>query len=101
MIFISKTDNSIWIPKHRNHSGPLTLTMKHNLTGTLYVFDNLVNVTDSGNYWSFTNLNFSNLQSGEYNYNLNDIETGLLQVEHENKDDINYNTEKTIIQYGG
>jgi uncharacterized protein YhaN len=100
MIFITKEKNSIWIPRHTNHIGPMKLTLKHNLTGTEYVFDSLTNVGDSTQYWIFYGLDFGGLQSGEYNYNLSDIETGLLQVGYDVTEPISYNTEKTIVQYG-
>lgn len=104
MIFVSKANNSIWIPRHSNHIGPMKLTLKHNLTGTTYELNGLTNVSNNSQYWVFFGVDFKNLQSGEYNYNLSDIETGLLQVDvdsNNTSNSISYNTEKTIIQYGG
>lgn len=100
MIFIAKANNSIWVPRHTNHTGPMKLTLKHNLTGTEYVFNGLTNVSNNPQFWVFYGVDFKNLQSGEYNYNLSDIETGLLMVASKPDEPKSYNTEKTIIQYG-
>lgn len=102
MIFISKSNNSIWIPRHTNHIGPMKLTLRHNLTGVVHELNGLTNVSNNPQYWVFYGLDFKNLQSGEYNYNLSDIESGLLQVGYDTVNNpVNYNTEKTVIQYGG
>lgn len=100
MIFIAKANYSIWVSRHTNYTGPMKLTLKHNLTGTEYVFDGLTNVSNNPQYWVFYGVDFNNLQSGEYNYNLSDIETGLLMVPSKPDEPKSYNTEKTIIQYG-
>lgn len=100
MLYIDREQRSILIPKHLNCSGPIKLTLKHNLTGTVYEFDNLTNDDTSLLFWTFANLDFSKLQAGEYNYYLNDIEYGLLVVTSKVDEPISYNTEKTIIQYG-
>ena len=122
MLYIDREQRSILIPKHLNCSGSMKLTLKHNLTGTVYEFDNLTNDDTSLLFWTFTNLDFSKLQTGEYNYYLNNIndtecrwdsvmatsrmlptsviEYGLLVVTSKVDEPISYNTEKTIIQYG-
>lgn len=101
MIFIEKETASIWIPRHSNHEGvDMKLTLVHNLTGTEYEFNSLTNIGVTTNYWVFTNLDFTNLQSGEYNYNLSDLETGLLCVNSDTTESIDYNIKKTTIQYG-
>lgn len=101
MIFIEKETESIWIPRHSNHEGvDMKLTLIHNLTGTEYEFGSLTNIGATTNYWVFTNLDFTHLQSGEYNYNLSDLETGLLCVNSGTTESIDYNNKKTTIQYG-
>lgn len=100
MIFLKQSQNAIWIPKHGSCDTELTLTLKHNLTGTEYVYDNLKDIGDNSGYWIFYNMDFTDLQSGEYTYKLNDIETGLLQVMYQLSEPISYRAQKTIIQYG-
>ena len=100
MLYIDKNQKIILIPKHANCSSPFNLTLKHNLTGTVYEFNNLTNSGEMNRNWIFTNCNFSNLQTGEYNYYLNDTECGLLAVVPMNDEPKIYDTEKTIIQYG-
>lgn len=100
MIFLDKEQKSIMIPKHINSSGPMTLTLKHNLTNAEFVFNNLTNDDSTLLFWTFNDLDFSALPTGEYDYNLNGLETGLLQVTQQVTQPISYNTEKTIIQYG-
>ena len=100
MIFLDREQRSIMIPKHINCAGPMTLTLKHNLTNTEYVFDNLPNDDTSILFWNFNNMDFTGLPTGEYNYYLNDVEYGLLVVTSTVEDPISYDTEKTIVQYG-
>lgn len=99
MIFIDKEQKLIMIPKHVNIAGELNLTLRHNLTNTEYVFNDLPNNDTSSLFWTFT-IDFSNLPTGEYNYYLNGVETGLLQISQSTTSPISYTTEKTIIQYG-
>ena len=100
MIFIDKEQRTIMIPKHINCSGPMKLTLKHKLTNAEFEFNNLTNEDTTLLFWTFGNLDFSALPTGEYDYNLNGLETGLLQINQQVVDPISYNTEKTIIQYG-
>jgi hypothetical protein len=78
----------------------MKLTLKHNLTNAEYEFNNLTISDTSLTFWTFNDLDFSALPTGEYNYDLNGLETGLLQITQQTVDPISYNTEKTIIQYG-
>lgn len=100
MIFINKEQRSIMIPKHVSYNGPMKLTLKHNLTNAEYELNNLTTSDTSLTFWTFNDLDFSALPTGEYNYDLNGLETGLLQITQQTVDPISYNTEKTIIQYG-
>lgn len=100
MIFITRDQTSILIPKHINCADPLKLTLTHNLTNTEYVFENIPNNDTTLLFWTLTNLDFSALPTGEYKYDLNGIETGLLQICTDVTTPISYNTEKTIVQYG-
>lgn len=101
MIFINREQDTVLIPKHINSAEPIRLTLKHNLTGTEYVFEDLPNDDTSLIFWTFQGMNFSNLQTGEYTYSINDIETGLLMVTSKIAEPISYDSEKTIVQYGG
>ena len=101
MIFLNRDQNSIWIPKHESSYGPMTLILKHNLTSHEYKFDGLTDVGSDTGYWIFYNINFSTLPSGEYTYNLNNIEVGLIQIIEPMSKPISYKSEKTIIQYHG
>ena len=111
MIFIDKEQRTIMIPKHINCSGPMKLTLKHKLTNAEFEFNNLTSSLSANGttltnddstllFWTFNDLDFSALPTGEYDYNLNGLETGLLQVTQQVTQPISYNTEKTIIQYG-
>lgn len=100
MIFINRDNKVIMIPKHVNYAGSMKLTLKHNLTGVDYVFDDIPNDDTSTLFWTFTDLDFSKIPTGEYTYSLNGVETGLLVVNSLIEDPISYNSEKTIVQYG-
>lgn len=100
MIFIDREQTTLMIPKHVIIDEPLKLTLRHNLTDTIYEFNNLTNTDTSTLYWIFVGLDFTSLQTGEYNYDLNGLETGLLSVNTTETTPISYTTEKTIVQYG-
>lgn len=111
MIFIEKTQKSIQIPKHTvpkwdNPQPSLTLYFTHKLTEERHDFNQVVDVGQSSSYWVFNNLDFTTLQSGEYEYFLTSdilepLELGLLQVLGDTKDTISYKKESNTIQYNG
>ena len=108
MIFINKEQKTIHIPRHnKTESEELTLTLKlkHNLTGTQIEFIDLKDYGFKTAYFAFYGLDFTNMQSGEYNYYLcNDIaqlECGLLNVDNENKEVISYKKESNKLIYNG
>lgn len=117
MIFLKKDQTSIWIPKHFKSDNPITLTLTHNLTHKLHEYTDLVDAGHHTNYWIFYNMDFSDLQSGEYTYRLtesagadayklsfgNGGEVGLLQVMKDVTDPISvsYKKEQNTVIYNG
>lgn len=108
MIFIKRDQKNIHIPRHsKTESEELTLTLKlkHNLTGTLTEMTDLKDYGFKTAYFAFYGLDFTDMQSGEYNYYLCNgvaqLETGLLNVENENKEVISYKKESNKLIYNG
>lgn len=105
MIFIKPEDGqAIWIPKHdKVETSFMTLILKHKMSGNEYEFTELNDVGRNSGYIIFTGMDFSSLESGEYEYKLLDMnlktkERGLLQAMTKLKDPITYtHKEKTII----
>ena len=107
MIFIKPEEGQvIWIPKHdKVDPYSMTLILKHKLSENEYEFPDLVDVDRNSGYFIFLNMDFSQLESGEYEYKLLDMnqktkERGLLQVMTKLKDPISYKKDKKTIIYG-
>lgn len=108
MLFVKPEQNqSIWVPKHNLILTPtMTLVLKHTLSSTKYELTDLVNSGNNSGYYIFIGLDLSNLESGEYEYQLLDAdgwqkEVGLLQVMSVLKDPISYNKSNQTIVYNG
>lgn len=106
MIFIKPDEGQIiWVPKHNKaDTYSMTLILKHKLSDNEYIFDDLVDVYERNGYYVFLNMNFSKLESGEYEYRLLDMngkskEKGLLEVMTRLTEPISYNTENKTIVY--
>ena len=105
MIFIKPEEGqAIWIPKHNNvDPNYMTLILKHKLSENEYTFPEITDVDRNSGYFIFINMDFSQLESGEYEYKLLDMnlktkEKGLLQVMTRLSEPISYKTKnKTII----
>ena len=105
MIFIKPEQNqAIWIPKHdKVDTYSMTLILKHKLSENEYEFPDLIDSGRNSGYIIFINMDFSQLESGEYEYKLLDMklktkEKGLLQVMTRLSEPISYKTKnKTII----
>lgn len=107
MIFIKPEEGqAIWIPKH-NKVDPnyMTLILKHKLSENEYTFPEINDVDRNSGYFIFINMDFSQLESGEYEYKLLDMnlktkERGLLQVMTQLREPISYKKDKKTIIYG-
>ena len=99
-IDVKSTENVVNFPKNQNLTGDLVLTLHSELTQNTYTF----NVVDEGNskrFYKFT-LDLSTVENGEYNYSINDVETGLIRVgaiELSTPSIITYNEDVSVIQY--
>lgn len=85
MIFLKKSQNTIWIPKHNSFVGPFKLVLTHNLTQKIFEYPELTDEGMNSGYYIFLGLDFTGLESGENTYALYDsdgnlCENGLLQV---------------------
>ena len=107
MIFIKpEQSQAIWIPKHEKvDTYSMTLILKHKLSENEYEFPDLIDSGRNSGYIIFINMDFSQLESGEYEYKLLDVnrktkERGLLQVMTKLKDPISYKKDKKTIIYG-
>lgn len=98
---IKTSANTINFPKNQSLTGDLVLTLHSELTQRTFTF----NVTDEGNskrFYKFT-LDLSNVDNGEYDYNINNIETGLIRIgaiELSTPEVVSFSDEVEIIQYG-
>ena len=98
---IKSSANTINFPKNQSLTGDLVLTLHSELTQRTFTF----NVTDEGNskrFYKFT-LDLSEVSNGEYDYNINNIETGLIRIgaiELSTPEVVSYSEEVNIIQYG-
>lgn len=108
MIFIKKDQKTVHIPRHsKTYSEELTFTLKlkHNLTNEETEFTDLTDYGFKTSYYAFYGLDFTDLQSGEYNYYLcNDnaqLECGLLNVDNQIKEVISYKKESNKLIYNG
>lgn len=107
MIFIKpEQSQAIWIPKHDEvDTYSMTLILKHKLSENEYEFPDLIDSGLNSGYFIFINMDFSQLESGEYEYKLLDVnqktkERGLLQVMAQLEDPISYKKDKKTIIYG-
>ena len=105
MIFIKRFNTAIWVPRHSNGEGPYKLVIKHNMTGSETVLDDLKNEGYKSGYWIFIGLDLRSLEGGECTYRVydkdnNELEVGLLQVMHTLSEPVSVsykkNTEKII-----
>lgn len=112
MIFLKRDQTDIKIPKHQvrrveNPEPALTLYLTHKMTGTKYDFNQLTDIGHNTGYWIFNNMDFSTLQSGEYEYFLTSdildpLEVGLLQVIKTDVTDVTtYKKEQNTVIYNG
>ena len=108
MIFLKKSQTTIWIPQHNKADGPFKLIIKHNLTNEEHEFNDINNEGYKSGFWIFMNLDFRYLESGENEYKLYDkdgnlIENGLLQVMQQLSEPISVSYEKkqNTIVYNG
>lgn len=107
MLFIKKSQNVIWIPKHNSYNGPFKLTLKNTMTNKETEFTELENQGINSGYYIFYGLDFTGLESGEHEYRVfneqdNEIvEQGLLQVMYELSEPISvsYKKEQNKIIY--
>ena len=103
MIYIKNEPNLWQTITLTNHSEVLPTKMRLRLTNKL---DGVVKEFEIYNFRTskpYINIDFKlseTLTDGEYNYNLSDLETGLLCVNSDTTESIDYNIKKTTIQYG-
>lgn len=108
MIFIKKQQNSICIPKHNINNGPFKLVLTNCLSHNKLEFDNLTDYNLNTIYYVFNGYDFSQLESGESEYTLYDVngdlcENGLVQfvTEPTDSESISYKKELNKIVYNG
>lgn len=108
MIFIEKEQKTLHIPRHsatRSEETTLTLKIKHNITGREETVNDLKDYGFKTNYFAFYGLDFTEYQTGEYNYSLykgdNLLETGLLCIVSNRKEIISYRKESNKLIYNG
>ena len=108
MIFIKKSQNTIWIPKHNKITGPFKLILTNCLSHNNIEFDELIDNDVNSGYYIFWGLDFTGLASGENEYALYDsdgnlCENGLLQVMVELSEpiSISYKKDSNKIVYNG
>lgn len=100
MIIANRNTEHIVIPIHHQRSRPpYTLELIHKLTGEKFKISASEDPISDPKY-AIILVNFDKYPTGDYNYYLNSIETGLLRITSDDAQVINYNTEKRIIQYG-
>ena len=95
------SENIVNFPKNQNLTGNLVLKLHSEITQKTYSF-NVVDEGSSKRYYKFT-LDFSEVDNGEYDYSINDLETGLIRigmVESSTPELVEYVDEYNIIQYG-
>ena len=109
MIYIEKDSISIQIPRHYRKFNPsgrerLHLYLYNPATQKEYYFV-CADYKDYDLIYNFENLDFSNLENGEYEFRLNDgmdnIETGIIQVGKFKNTNKQYEYKKEGIVYGG
>ena len=107
MLFVKPEPNqSLWIPKHNKvFTDTVDVELIHLLTGENQVFTSLKDQDVNSGYFIFIGLDFSNLDSGEYEYRLisdgYQKETGLLQVMTRLTEPISYKHNNKTIVYNG
>lgn len=100
-IDVKSSANTINIPKNQVIDGDLVLTLHSELTQQTYTF-NVVDEGRSKRFYKFT-LDLENIPNGEYDYNINEVETGLIRigaVALSTPEVVTYTEEVNIIQYG-
>ena len=107
MIYINETSGTISIPRHNTIGyGSYTLRLSSHLSKDVVLVENSGNISTNSLYYKFTLGDLSNLNVGEYTYNLWNgseiIETGLLVFGNFDRTVIVNNTfNKQKIQYNG
>lgn len=107
MLFVKPEPNqSLWIPKHNKvFTDTVDVELIHLLTAETHVFTSLKDQDVNSGYYIFIGLDFSNLDSGEYEYRLisdgYQKETGLLQVMTRLTEPISYKHNNKTIVYNG
>ena len=107
MIYINETSGTISIPRHNTiGDGVYTLCLSSHLSNDVVLVENGGNISTNNLYYKFTLGDLSNLNVGEYTYNLWNgseiIETGLLVFGNFDRTVIVNNTfNKQKIQYNG
>ena len=104
MVYIPTKSSAevVKIPKNQVPEGDLVLTLHSELTNQTYTF----NVTDEGTFkrfYKFT-LDLAHIPDGEYTYNINGSEEGLLRlgdISETVPETIMYNASLEVIQYTG
>lgn len=95
------SENIVNFPKNQNLTGNLVLKLHSEITQKTYSF-NVVDEGSSKRYYKFT-LDFSEVDNGEYDYSINDLETGLIRIgmiESSTPELVEYVDEYNIVQYG-
>lgn len=103
MIFVNKTTKSFEIPKHNGGiSGEVYIILVNKLTHTNYDLD--VTIENRGKYYVISDVNFENMDDGEYEYVLFDgdyNEFGIITIGERKINQKNYDEKTNTIQYEG